>query len=145
MVELKYGKYIISDPKVVDQLVHHDKEEAYQWKLPAETYLGGDMVPGCPVWLDINWIFDTHLPQEPSWVEPHKHDQLEILLFVATNPKGELGGEVEFNIGGEKHTFDHTTAIYVPPGVEHCPIVYRTFNKDMPQMMMALLFNPEYV
>lgn len=144
MTDTKYGKYIISNPKVVQQLVHHEEEEAYQWKLPAKTYMSGELVPGCPIWFDLNWINDTHLPSEPSWVAPHKHDQVEVLFFVATNPQGDLGGEIEFTIGGERHTFSKTTAIYIPPGVEHCPIVYKSFSKNMPQLMMALLLNPEY-
>jgi len=148
MTETKYGKYIISKPKIVTQLAHHSKEAAYPWKFPAEVYLDGDIVPGCPVWFDINWIFDTHLPSVPDWIKPHKHDQNEILLFVATNSEGKLGGEIEISIGKgkdrEKHTFSHTTAVFIPAGITHCPIVYKSVDKKKPQMMMALLFNPDY-
>ena len=149
MATTKYGKYVISKPKVVEQLASHLKETAYQWKQPAEIYLDGEILPGCPVWFDINWIWDTHLPKEASWIRPHEHDQNEVLLFIATNPEGDLGGEIEISIGkgrnAEKHTFNHTTAIYMPAGLTHCPIVYKSFDKSKPQMMMALLFNPKYV
>jgi len=66
MPETKYGKYVVSEPKVVEQLAHYSKEAEYPWKYPAEVYLDDEMVPGCPVWFDINWIFDTHLPSAPS-------------------------------------------------------------------------------
>jgi hypothetical protein len=145
----KYGKYVVSNPKVPDQLAGHLKETAYLWKNPAEVYLDGQMVPGCPVWFDLNWVNDTHLATEPSWIKPHKHEQNEVLLFIATNPEGDLGGEIEISIGEgkdvEKHTFRHTTFIYLPAGLMHCPIIYKTFDKSKPQLMMALLFNPEYV
>lgn len=148
MAETKYGKYVVSKPKIVAQLAHHSKEAAYPWKNPAEVYLDGETVPGCPVWFDINWIYDTHLPSVPGWVKPHKHDQNEILLFVATNQEGDLGGEIEISIGKgkdrEKHAFSHTTAVFIPAGITHCPIVYKSVDKKKPQMMMALLFNPEY-
>jgi len=146
MPETKYGKYVVSEPKVVEQLAHHSKEADYPWKYPAEVYLDDEMVPGCPVWFDINWIFDTHLPSVPDWIKPHKHDYNDVLLFGATNPERELGGEIDISLGeeGEKHSFDHTTAIFIPAGLTHCPIVYKSVNKNKPQMMMALLFNPEY-
>jgi hypothetical protein len=112
------------------------------------VYLDGEMLPGCPVWFDINWIYSTHLPSVPGWVKTHKHKQNEILLFVATNPEGDLGGEIEITIGKgkdkEKHTFSHTTAVFIPAGITHCPIVYKSVDRNKPQMMMALLFNPEY-
>lgn len=146
MAEKKYGKYVVSEPKKVEQLAHHSREADYPWKNQAEVYLDDEMVPGCPVWFDINWIFDTHLPSVPDWILPHKHDYNEILLFVATNPEQELGGEIQISLGeeGEKHTFSHTTAIFVPKGLLHCPIVYKSVDKNKPQMMMALLFNPKY-
>lgn len=148
MAKTKYGKYVISNPKVVEQLAHHSKEADNPWKNQAEVYLDGEIVPGCPVWFDINWIYDTHLPSVPGWVKPHKHEQNEILLFVATNPEGDLGGEVEITIGKgkdkEKHSFNHTTAVFIPAGITHCPIVYKSVDKNKPQMMMALLFNPQY-
>jgi len=140
MAETKYGKYIISDPKIAQQLAHHSKEAEYPWKNPAEVYLDGDLIPGCPAWLDINWIYDTHLPSVPGWVKPHKHAQNEILFFLAT--------KIEISIGKgkdrEKHTFSHTTAVFIPAGLTHCPIVYKSVDKNKPQIMLALLFNPEY-
>jgi hypothetical protein len=61
---------------------------------------------------------------------PHVHDFDEVIGFGGTNhnyPR-DLGGEIEFHIGGEVHILTKTSLIYVPKGVEHCPVIFRRID-----------------
>lgn len=124
----KYGKYIVSHP-IVEALTNHVSDPKGV-TFPDEIYLDDRTVKGSPVVVDIGWRF--RIP-EPNPVErPHKHDFDEVLCFIGTNPDKphDLGGEVEFTIGGEKHTFNTTTTIFVPAGTVHCPIFHRSVDRS---------------
>ena len=75
---------------------------------------------------------------------PHTHDFDEVIGFAGTNrnyPR-ELGGEIEFLIGGESHTLTKTCLIFVPKGLEHCPITIKRI--DTPIFMFEAANDPEY-
>ena len=71
---------------------------------------------------------------------PHVHDYDEVILFIGSDPRNfsNLGAEVEFAIGDEeeKHVFDKPTAIVVPKGLPHYPIVTKRIDK--PYLCMAV-------
>jgi hypothetical protein len=74
--------------------------------------------------------------------KPHVHDYDEAIYFIGSDPRNfsDLGAEVEFSIGPEgeeeKHIFTAPTAIVVPKGVPHCPIV--TLKIEKPYLCMAV-------
>ena len=73
--------------------------------------------------------------------KPHVHDYDEVVYFIGTdtNDVGDLGAEVQMSIGPdeeEKHTFDKATAVVLPKGLPHCPIV--TKRIDRPYLCMAV-------
>jgi hypothetical protein len=72
--------------------------------------------------------------------KPHVHDYDEAIFFIGSEPRNfsDLGAEVEFAIGAEeeKHVFDKPTAVVVPRGLPHCPIVTRRIDK--PYLCMAV-------
>jgi len=74
--------------------------------------------------------------------KPHVHDYDEAIFFIGSDPRhfSDLGAEVEFSIGAlgeeEKHVFDKPTAVVIPKGVYHCPIVTRRI--DRPYLCMAV-------
>ena len=74
--------------------------------------------------------------------KPHVHDYDETIFFIGSDPRGfsDLGAEVEFSIGAEgeaeKHVFDKPTAVVIPKGLPHCPIVTRRIDK--PYLCMAV-------
>ena len=144
MADTKYGKYFVSDPKLVDELSGHSKEAKREGMTPAQVFLDNDLVPGCPVWFDVVWVYDNVLPA--PWVLPHKHDVDEVLVCLATNKEHDLGGVVEIAMGdeGEIHTITRSTAIFIPKGLTHCPLTYKSVDKNKPQIFIAMLLNPEY-
>ncbi len=72
--------------------------------------------------------------------KPHVHNYDEAIFFLGSDPHNfsDLGAEVEMAIGAEeeKHVFDKATAVVVPKGVPHCPIVTRSIKK--PYLCMAV-------
>jgi hypothetical protein len=73
---------------------------------------------------------------------PHVHDYDEAIYFIGSDPRNfsDLGAEVEFAIGPEGdqefHVFDKPTAVVIPKGLPHCPIV--TKRIDRPYLCMAV-------
>lgn len=72
--------------------------------------------------------------KEPKSVaNPHTHDWDEVLGMFGTDPADpyNLFGEVEFWLGGEKHIITQSCLIYIPAGLEHCPLIYRKVEKPI--------------
>jgi len=78
-------------------------------------------------------------------IMPHSHPFIEIFTYFGTNvdDPSELGGEIEFWLENEKFTLTKSFMIYIPAGVEHCPLVFR--RMDAPMFHMTLGTNEKYV
>lgn len=74
---------------------------------------------------------DTSLGNRPGGPQPHKHDYLELLVYLGTNPDDpdELGGEIDLWLGEDeelgKITLTTSSSILIPPGLAHLPIFYK--------------------
>jgi hypothetical protein len=80
--------------------------------------------------------------------EPHVHDHDEVVYFIGSDPKdvGDLGAEVNMKIGPkgqeEDHIFSVATAVVIPKGVWHCPMVCLKLTK--PFLCMAVSLTTKY-
>ena len=137
MSESKYGKYVISEPRV-ENVAYHPVKDVKGVTFPDEIYLDGEILEGAPVVLDIGWRFQVPEPDPVEWA--HTHDFDEVLCFIGTDPEHphDLGGEIEFHIGDEKHTFDTTTTIYIPKGLSHCPFIHKRVDRPFLLVVFAL-------
>lgn len=137
----QYEKYIIRKPKVVN-LDYHPMQNVKGVTFPDEIFMDGDLVKGCPIFVDIGWRFEVPDPDPIEWA--HRHDFDEVLCFIGTDPNNprDLGGEIEFHIEGEKYTFDTTTAIFIPKGLEHCPFMHK--RVDRPFLLVAIAITDSY-
>jgi hypothetical protein len=86
---------------------------------------------------------DTTLVVRPSdekkpGVKAHYHECDEYLVFHGTNPEDpfDLGGEVEFWLGGEKHIVTKSCAIFIPKGVLHGPL--KTLKVERPFLSISV-------
>jgi hypothetical protein len=69
----------------------------------------------------------------PEWLPPshgpHTHEYPEILGWFGIDPDDpfDLGGECTLYMGEEmeRHDFNQSTLVYIPPNTVHFPIVYR--------------------
>jgi len=131
----KYGKYIVQQPKVM-HMAYHDFANVTGRTWPQRVYLDNDLVKGCPLTVEIGWVWEMSEPAIS--LEEHSHSNDEILLKIGTDYKNpdDLGGEVEFNLGGETYTMTKTHAIYIPRGVKHAPFI--TKRVDTPRINIAI-------
>ena len=151
MSESKYGKYIVTEDRMPPEpaaAVKAMEDQAKEGRILDRTMLLGIMdsiVPGCPLFAGCEILWGLPGGKSVSIEIPHSHEFDEIIGFGGTNrnyPR-ELGGEIEFHIGGETHILTKTCLIFVPKGVMHCPV---TFNRiDTPIFMFEAANNPSYI
>jgi hypothetical protein len=101
-------------------------------------HVGGEQLNGFDCSIIYAYAFKTGITGLST--KPHVHDYDEAIFFIGSDPRNfsDLGAEVEFAIGDEqeKHVFDKPTAVVIPKGVPHCPIVTRRI--DRPYLCMAV-------
>jgi mannose-6-phosphate isomerase-like protein (cupin superfamily) len=101
-----------------------------------------DSVEGAP-YIDFVYLWKGN-EKGPNHPE-HSHDWGEVFGFIGTGGRGDvhdLGGEIEFWIGGEKHLFTKSSLVWIPPGLKHCPI---QFNRiDRPFILFTLGMTRKY-
>jgi hypothetical protein len=91
--------------------------------------------------LDTDCSLGYHCISKPmSFDEPHSHAFPEMLCFIGGDPLNttDLGAEIEFNIGGEKHLITTAAVVSIPPNVEHCPIVIKKVKKPLVFLEISL-------
>jgi hypothetical protein len=146
----KYGRNIVTEdlmPPQPAEAIRAMEDQAKQGKILDRTLLLGiqnSIVPGCSLFAGCEILWGLPGGQPVSIELAHSHDFDEVIGFSGTNrnyPR-DLGGEIEFLIGGEKHTLTKTCLIFVPKGVSHCPIVFKRI--DTPIFMFEAANNPTY-
>jgi hypothetical protein len=70
--------------------------------------------------------------------QPHKHEFPQYLHFFSENPNDsrDFDAVIEFTVGdspenGQKYTITKPTAVYVAAGLYHGPLVFKTINKPV--------------
>ena len=150
MPESKYGKYILTEdlmPPMPEAMVRAMEDQEKEGRVLDRTMLLGmdsSMIPGCPLFVGCEILWGLPGGKSVDIEIPHSHDFDEVIGFGGTNrnyPR-ELGGEIEFLMGGERHTVTKTCLIFVPKGVEHCPITLKRI--DTPIFMFEATSDPKY-
>ena len=150
MAESKYGKYIITEdlmPPEPAENIQTIEDQAREGKILDRTMLLGIMdsiVPGCPLFVGCEILWGLPGDKPVSIEVPHSHDFDEVIGFGGTNrnyPR-DLGGEIEFHMGGETHILTKTCLIFVPKGVSHCPVTFKRI--DTPIFMFEAANNETY-
>jgi hypothetical protein len=91
--------------------------------------------------LDADCSIGYHCISKPiSFDEPHSHDFPEMLCFFGGDARNitDLGAEIEFTIGGEKHLIKTASVVSIPPKVKHCPIIIRNVEKPIVFLEISL-------
>jgi hypothetical protein len=129
VAESKYGKYFITEtPRHPDHPQSRDIVSDLPWcdSLVIDKELNGT-VKGA-YYLETCMMLRTGAM---AGLQEHSHPFDEYVLFVGTNPEDQfdLGAEVEFWLGGEKHMVTRTCAVFCPAGVAHCPLVVHSLDR----------------
>ena len=81
------------------------------------------------MYVEAGWILGMPDPNPHIGEHAHKYDEIVIHLgFDSDNPE-ELGAEIEFTLDGQCLTIDKTSAVFVPKGVKHGPLTWKSFSK----------------
>ncbi len=142
MTESRWSKYLVTDPKLVSDMAHHRFEDIRGFSYPTPVYVDEELLPEAESWLDVVWIWDKTYPEEIPGL--HSHPFNEILLFVGSDPHNlsDLGGVAEFGMGdgdeAETITLTSTSAIYVPAGLPHGPLVFKQVDRPILSIAIGL-------
>ena len=157
MAERKYEKHFVRHPKILDWLPHHGApkpapgEKGNQYHV---IFMDKGLMPKAHKHIMINWFkgFPKEAQRPREWVEEevgvpqHQHPHDEIILAIGTNPENydDLGAELELCMGPEKEKYiiNTTTAVYIPGGMFHCPLVWKKI--DRPHLLVVLSMGDAY-
>jgi len=108
---------------------------------PTMTYMSGVQVPGVKYYIEMGWTFGMPVSKTAGPGMPEMaHDNCdEIVLHIGGDPSNpeDLGGEVEFYVGGQPLTFDTTSALFIPRGLRHGPLRLKQYRR--PHIVMAIM------
>ena len=91
-----------------------------------------------------NYSIDCFFITSPRLMitQAHQHEFPQYLHFFSSNPDDaeEFDAVVEFTVGeeGEKHIITQPTAVYVPARLPHGPLNFKTINKPILFVDLAL-------
>jgi hypothetical protein len=126
-------------------LVVKPRYEISNWKgvrgrqEPTMTLMSNELVPESNIYLEVGWIYE--MPAPNPHIHEHKHENYnEIVLHIGGDPRNpeDLGAEIEFSVDGEPLTFDKTSALFIPAGVNHGPVIWKKVTKPHLQMAIVL-------
>jgi len=137
--ESKYKKYIITELKsnIVEGKWTEPMQIAGDGKDGRVLWLDKEIVPGA-FYVETVWAYPLQASDPPDKYphaisNPHTHDYDEVLAFFGTNFEDphDLGGEIEFWLGGEKQTITKSAIVFIPKGLQHCPLIYKRVDKPI--------------
>lgn len=94
------------------------------------AWIDGNVVPGS---FQMNTAWYEAVPERDPIFTEHVHDDADELIgFIGSDPSNptDLGGEIEFTIGGEPHLLTKSSIIFAPAGLVHNPM--RILRVDRP-------------
>ena len=82
----------------------------------------------------MNTAWYSAVPERDPIFEEHVHDDTDELIgFIGSDPTHpeDLGGEIEFTIGGEAHLLTRSSIIFAPAGLKHNPMRILRVNRPI--------------
>jgi hypothetical protein len=135
MTELKYSKYIITEPKPWPRELEEEMKAEHEKRKSTvkSTHLmsvDNEIVEGF-FYVDCNWLWSGSAQDTSE--EPHSHDFDEVIGFVGSNRDDphDLGGEITIWLDGNKEVLHRSSLIFVPAGIRHCPILFNRIEKPI--------------
>ena len=135
MTEINYEKYMVNHP------LRETGENVNGRSAPVMTYMSNDLVEGCNKHIDISWIYE--IPEPNPHIFEHTHNYDKIVFFVGSDPFNleDLGGEIEYYLGGQSIKLNTTSALYIKKGVKHGPAVWKSFKR--PHLEISIILGHE--
>ncbi|MDR0839692.1 MAG: hypothetical protein LBN99_08665, partial [Oscillospiraceae bacterium] len=127
----EYGKYFVQElTEAARNMGTPDFRELYSKFAQRILWIDGDTVPGA---FQMNTAWYKAVPERDPIFTEHIHDNGELIGFYGSNPDDpyDLGGVIEFSIGGEAHRLTRSTLIYLPGNVTHNPMRILEVNRPI--------------
>ena len=107
-------------------------------RTPAMTLMSNNLVPGADNYIEAGWILA--MPDPATHILEHAHDYDEIVMHIGTDPSDpeDLGAEIEFVMDGQPLLIDKTSSVFVPKGIKHGPLTWKSFRKPHLEMTIML-------
>jgi len=135
MAKQKNAKYVVTSFKSNPRL------PSFRRKLDPKfvkkvTDVDADTVPGAEFYSETMWILPGN-KSPMTQMESHTHTWGELIGFFGFNYDNirDLGCEIEFTVDNEKHVITEAFAAYIPPGVQHGPLVIKNVRIPVFQFM----------
>ena len=102
------------------------------------TLLSNLLIPGADMYVEMGWI--VGMPDPNPQIEEHSHDYDEIVLHFGGDPddQEDLGAEIEFVVDGEPHLLTKSCSVFIPKGVKHGPLTWKSFRKPHVEMTIMI-------
>jgi hypothetical protein len=131
MAKSKFERYVVRKP------IYEAGPGFKGRQSPTMTFMSSKQVPEANYYIELGWIWE--MPEPNPHIHEHVHDYDEVVIHWGGNPEMPqvLGGEITFYVGGQPITFNTTTAVFIPKGVPHGPMIWRKF--EFPHIEMAMM------
>jgi hypothetical protein len=132
MAGLKYGKHIITELKPGARPEVHKPQQPGKQDHTQVLYLDDEVIKGA-FYVECTWIWPGQFYPAVAEPESHVHDFDEVITFFGTNPDNpyDLCGEVELWLEDEKHMLTKSCMVFVPRGMNHCPLIIRRVDRPI--------------
>ena len=130
----KYDKYYITE--TIPNPLHPETRQKNN-NMPVQNTLWiNDELQGKlkgAFYLETNLVVRTTKGGPENGGKPHCHDFDEYLVFQGTDPADpfDLGGEIEFWLGGQKFNLTKSFMVYIPAGMKHCPLKHISIDRPI--------------
>ncbi len=117
----KYGKHIVTELKPPARVAARAPE--YNKWATRILWMDKEVVPGA-FQMNTSWYRGPSPENSPERFS-HRHDCGEIIGFYSPDWEKpyDLGAEIEFWIEDEKHMITSSAMIFIPAGMNHCPLI----------------------
>ncbi len=124
MSNIDYERYLVRKP------ARADETGAQRRQVPVMTLLSDAQIPGCKYHIEARWL--RGIPEPGPAFQEQVNDDDEIIIHLGGDHRKPqvLGGEVEFQFGGQVVAFNTSTSFFIPRGVPHGPATWRRYQKD---------------
>jgi hypothetical protein len=127
----RYARYIITKPKShVPKNAKKRPEPPRRAKTTQIVSLDSTISPGA-FYADFVWIWSGDLTMAPK---THSHDFDEMIGFVSYNGRENpraIVGDISMKIGKDQYGITKSSLVYVPGGVDHCPIEFKDIQQPV--------------
>ena len=126
-----FSKYLVRKP-----IYRHDIQVNPGALGPILLFMSNDQVADSKIYIDYNWVFAMPDPH----ISDHFHNFDEVVLHYGNDPDNpeDLGAEIEFTVAGQPILFNTTTAVYIPKGVKHGPLLWKSMSRTHNQLPIII-------